>query len=151
MILTVLSALGINKTGARLILALAIAAAAAAVALWISNLQATAEAYTALRAAVTSLEQQYGCDDRPEHERDLAACLAARDRAVAEAQRDALDRQREAAARAQAALDREWAKAQQQAEEDEKNIRAAGADEDGPGPKVLLDSWSRARKERGLK
>jgi hypothetical protein len=103
------------------------------------------------QAAKTALERKYGCLARPPEERDLAVCLTARERDAEAAKAAEIDRERKAAAKAQAQLDKDNAAADAASTAEQALIEATPAAADGPVPQVLLDSWSRKRKERGLK
>ena len=104
-----------------------------------------------LRASVASLQTRYHCADRPVHERDLATCLTARERDVAEFQAGEIRRQRADAAAEQARFDREAAELQQEQTAADRAIEAAAPGEDGPVPAVLLKAWARERAARGVK
>jgi len=115
------------------------------------NIKRDADAYHALSAQVTSIEQRHGCGGRPAHERPLAACMAAIEAENAEAQRAEIDRQRRLAVeeyQRQAAADEALRRL---IEAEEAAIAGAAAGDDGPAPKVLLDAWARERKLRGVK
>jgi hypothetical protein len=115
----------------------------------IKNLEADRAAYKLLKAEHESLEAYYGCPLRAEHERDLGACLTARERDVEKARAEKLAELQRQAAQAQADLADATAKNEQLsgALDDFINSRAAGGD--GPVPQVLKDYWAHERAERG--
>lgn len=117
----------------------------------IQHLEQDSAAYKILLADQASLEQRYGCPGRPVHERDLAACLTARERDVADATAKEIQRQRGEAAQQQARLDLENAQLEAQQREANQAIDADAVHDDGAVPKVLLNTWARERAERGIK
>lgn len=130
---------------------LIVAIAAVAFTVHYERLKRDSEAYKALRGTMTSLETKYGCDQRPEHERDLAACLTARERDAADAAKARVEQLEREAAKARAAQAAAETKLVEQSDAVRQFLRDAPADDDGPLPKVLLDLWARQRNERGIK
>lgn len=149
MIATALSLLGVNQAVARIVEFLAVAVIAAALAIWIMHLRERSAAYGVLLEQHRALEAKYGCVKRPPNERDLAACLSAREAEAARAAQAEIQRQRDEAAKAQADLDAAAAKAADDTRATDDFIDHAAVTEDGAVPKVLLDTWARARKARG--
>lgn len=131
-------------------LALLVGTAVAVTVHW-QHLERDSAAYRDLSASTDSLEQKYGCTKREPHEQALAACLTARERDAADAQRAEIDRQRKLAAEEQARLDREAASLDVAKRAEEQAIDQDAAHDDGTVPKALLNSWDRERAERGLK
>lgn len=115
------------------------------------HLERDSAAYKTLSAAHASLEQLYGCPSRPAHERDLAACLTARDRDAEAAIAREIKRQRDHAAAEQARLDREAAEQEAERQASGRAIDLDAANGDGPVPPVLLNAWRRARGIGGAK
>jgi len=124
---------------------------AVAVTVYWQHLERDSAAYKTLSAKTASLEEQYGCTKRPEHERDLSTCLEAREREAAEARQDEIDRQRKLAAEEQSRLDKAAADLDARRRAEERAIDADAAHDDGAVPKALLNSWERERSERGIK
>lgn len=123
----------------------------AAIAVHWQHLERDSAAYKTLSERDTSLEQLYGCPDRPVHERDLAACLVARDRDASAAVAIEIGRQLAVAAREQADLDRTMAGLEQRQREEQARIDADALKGDGPVGDVLLNGWRRGRAAKGLK
>jgi hypothetical protein len=117
----------------------------------VKNLERDRVAYRALVAEVDALALAYGCPARVAAERALPACLTARDRDAERARAAELARQRREGAQAQTALDRADAATDAASAAEQAAILEAAPADDGPVPRVLLDAWSRKRKERGLK
>lgn len=150
MIAGVLASLGVGRAirlAGWLLFAAAMAAAVALVMHWRSQ----AAKYDDLLAQHGAIASRYGCNHRVEAERDLSACLIAREQDALEARQVALERQREESAKAQAALDREMAKAADAARDMDEFISRAAANGDGPVPRVLLETWARRRDARGIR
>lgn len=105
-----------------------------------------ADNWHAIEPKIAALEQGYGCPALPPEERDLFACIPARDRDVAEAQRAALQKQQETSARAQNELQKKHDQLAADLAESDRMIDAAIDADDGPLPKVVLDNWARQRK-----
>lgn len=139
------------KLMARLIGLAVGALAIASLVIWVMHLREKAHDYDVLRADVTALEADYGCLERPPAERALPACLAARDRDAARVLAAVNDRLRTVAAEAQAKLDAANERAAADQLVIEALISGAPPGDDGAVPKVLLDTWSRVRSQRGAK
>ncbi len=116
------------------------------VTVWIERLKSDRAAYRVLKVEVDGLRGRYGCGAR-----GLDACLTARDLAAAAAQRDALANMQTEAAQAQAALDALSERLREETRDTRAFIDREAVAGDGPVPKVLLDTWARARAARGLK
>lgn len=115
----------------------------------IEHLEQTEAAYKKLFVATSSLEAKYGCASRPVHERDLAACLTARERDIEAARAAKLAEFQRTAAQAQADLDVANAQIAAQSGSLDSFIDQAVPADDGPVPKILLDTWARERAARG--
>jgi hypothetical protein len=127
------------------------AVATVAVTVHWQHLKRDRVAYRALSAQVVSLQGRYDCGARPAHERDLPACLTAIEAENETAKAAEIARQRLLAAAEQARQDAaDDALARWQAAEDAAIAEGSEA-HDGPVPGVLLDSWARERKARGIK
>lgn len=131
-------------------LGLLLATAVAVTVHW-QHLERDSAAYKALSAETTSIERRLGCDFRPVDERGLSACMAARDRDVAQAAASEIARQRVEAAQEQAMLDRQNAALDADRRASEQAIAADAVRGDGPVPQVLLNAWARMRADRGVK
>jgi hypothetical protein len=104
-----------------------------------------------LQPKIAALEHDLRCDGRDENERELFACIPARDRDIAAAKAAEIERQQLVYARE---LDAERKRADENAADLEfanELINSAGAADDGPLPKVMKDNWTRERARRGLK
>jgi hypothetical protein len=115
------------------------------------HLKNAASDLAALQPKIAALAQDLGCDGRDENERDLFACIPARDRDAAEAKAAALRKQQADMA---LALEFERRRADQNAAEladANAAIERSSAADDGPLPKVMRDNWARERARRGLK
>lgn len=135
----------------KIIAYLVAAAAVAGLSLYVANLYQKAGAFDVLSAEHRALAVKYGCDRRPNvAERDLPACLIARDLDAEKAHREEIERQRNEAARAQAKLDADKLAAERAQNRETAILKAAPAADDGPVPKVLLDAWARERKRLGV-
>lgn len=146
----ILTALGLNKVAAYVIEVLVAAALVAGAAFYVAHLYNKAAAFDELSAEHDALEVKYGCDKRPSiAERELTACLIAHDLDAEKAQREGIERERDAAAKAQEALDQASYLASEQLHSENAIIYAAPTAEDGAVPKVLLDAWARERKRLG--
>jgi hypothetical protein len=104
-----------------------------------------------LQPRIASLEASLGCPARPESERDLFACIPARDRDAAEARAETIRKNDLAAAQARASLERRNSALEEVLGKANAAIEAAAAADDGPLPKVMLDYWRRERALRGVK
>lgn len=120
-------------------------------AVHIDNLEHDRAAYRLQTAMVDGLKTAHGCNLRPPQERGLDACLAAEARDIEHARADKLAELQAQAARAQADLDAANASNSDLAAQIEDLISRSAATGDGPVPKVLLDTWARARAARGVK
>jgi hypothetical protein len=136
----------LNKTAIYLIAAALVAGAS----LYVAHLYHKAGLLDDLAAERRAIEVKYGCDKRPKiAERDLTACLVARDLDGEKAHLAEIERQRNEAARAQAKLDAETLAAEKRAWNENAILNATPAADDGPVPKVLLDAWQRERRRLG--
>lgn len=135
----------------KIIAYLVAAAAVAGLSLYLATLYQKAGNFDLLSAEHRALEVKYGCDRRPSvAERDLPACLIARDLDAEKAHREEIERQRNEAAKAQAKLDADKLAAERAQNQETAILKAAPAADDGPVPKVLLDAWARERKRLGV-
>lgn len=114
------------------------------------HLKSDRERLRSIEATVTSLGRHLGCPARPPHERDIAACVASRERDAADAQRAAVEDQKRVAAAEIDRLSRVNDDLQRQVDERNRAITEAPAADDGPVPKVVIDNWRRERAERGI-
>jgi hypothetical protein len=151
MISSILTALGANKVVAWLIEIAIVAAIVTALSFYIAGLQSTADAFAALSVEHESLEARYGCDERPiVAERELAACLVARELDAEKAAAAKLAAQTKAAREASdelgKATDLNWT----QLIGEYGAIQSAPKSDDGRVPKVLLDAWARQRRLMGV-
>jgi hypothetical protein len=148
---SLLTALGVNKIVAYLIEGLIACAIVTAVAVYATRLYDKAAAFDELSAEHTALEQKYGCDKRPSvAERDLAPCLIAISLDGEKAQAAELEKQRAAAAKAQADLDHASDLTASQLFSETTMINAAPPSDDGFVPKIMRDAWARERKRQGV-
>jgi len=151
MIASILGALGLSRTAAVVGEVLMIAAVAAIITGYVMHLRYKAQAYDVLSSGHAAIANLYGCPARTnDAERELGACLIARDRDAAEARANKESELRRQAAEAQAKL--EAANAQLEAANKDLSgfIDASAADGgDGPVAPVLRDLYARQRKERG--
>lgn len=146
----ILTALGMNKIIAYLIEVLVVIAIVAGASFYVAHLYKKAEAFDDLSAEHRALEAKYGCDKRPSvAERELQSCLIARDLDGEKAQRTEIERQRDAAAKAQAELDMQALASEREQQSEDAILSAAPATADGRVPQVLLDAWARERKRLG--
>lgn len=119
--------------------------------LYVAHLYDKAGDFDVLSAEVSALEVKYGCDKRPiTAERELQACLVARELDAEKAHREEIARQRDEAAKAQEKLDKDNAAAEKRQQSEAAILSAAPAADDGPVPKVLRDAWARERRRLGV-
>jgi hypothetical protein len=142
---------GTVRLVAILIGALIVIVSIVAVTVHLHNIKRDADAYRDLSAQVASIGDRYSCGDRPAHERPLPACLAAIEAENAQARATEIGRQRAMAIAEYQRQAAEDAALRAQIEAEEAAIAGASAGDDGAVPQVLLDSWARERKARGVK
>jgi hypothetical protein len=136
------------KVAAATLLAIAVAGAT----VHYMKLRADSAALHELQPRIAGLEASLGCPDRPAAaERDLFACIPARDRDAEHARAEAIRQNEGKAAIARAALERTNKALKAELDARDELIEDASAADDGPLPKVLLDAWRRERVKRGVK
>lgn len=115
------------------------------------NLRADSVALHQLVPKIAALETSLGCPGRSPQERELFACIPARDRDAAAATADAVRRAAQASVLAQADLAQKAEQLQSDLNAADDAVADAADADDGPVPKVMRDNWARERAKRGMK
>jgi hypothetical protein len=115
------------------------------------KLKDAAADWHAVAPKIAALEAALGCPQRPDEERELFACIPARDRDAEHARAEATRKEQEASARALDALQKKHDEVTRDLDAANELIEDATAADDGPLPKVMLDNWRRERARRGVK
>lgn len=128
-----------------------VAVAIAGAAVHYIGLRSDAAKLAVLTPRIAGLEASLGCPARPQHERDLFACIPARDRDSERARAEAIRRNEEAAAKARRALEVRLSGTETELAAANWVIENSAPADDGPLPKVLRDHYARERAKRGVK
>ena len=151
MLASALTLLGINQTAAKVIEAVIFAVVIACAVVYVMSLRETAHKYDTLYAQVTGLEQKYGCQQRMASQRQLPACLEAREKDAEIERTAALNKVLASSVNVAAQLDKATTATLSLQTDTDAWVAAAPTADDGDLPRVVTDYWERERARRGMK